>query len=285
MMEETGTKRISIITPCRNAERYIGETVESVVSQSALLSGRAELEYIICDGLSTDRTVEIAEFMTNGFQHGTVRIVKQRDVGMYDALAHGLSMASGDICAYINAGDYYSKHAFDIVLDLFEWKKVKWLTGFSTVYNEQSHLVEFYLPFRYRARLFACGCYGTLLSAVQQESTFWNTELNRAINYETLTRFKYAGDFYLWHQFSQCANLNIVAAYIGGFKRHQGQLSENREAYLLELDQIINHRKAGIVDRLLAGFDSVMWKLPPVVKKHFNQRGLYRFDHERQEWV
>jgi hypothetical protein len=278
-------KKISIITPCRNAERYLGETIESVVSQTALLSGRAELEYIICDGLSTDRTVEIAKAATNGFRHGTVRIAERQDTGMYDALAHGLTMARGDICAYINAGDYYARHAFDVVLDLFEAKKVKWLTGLSTVYNEQSYLVECYLPFKYRTRFFANGYYGTLLPHVQQESTFWDFELNGSINFERLAMLRYAGDCYLWHQFSQKADLKIVAAYIGGFKRHQGQLSENTGAYRREMDEIIGYAKPGITDRILAACDSVIWKMPPVVKKHFNPNGLYCFDHERQEWA
>ncbi len=278
-------KKITIITPCRNVERYIGETIESVVSQSALLSGRAELEYIICDGLSTDRTVAIAESIIGGFRHGTVQIVKRQDTGMYDALAHGLKMASGDICAYINAGDYYSKHAFDVILDLFEAKKVKWLTGFSTVYNERSHLVEFYLPFKYRNRFFMNGYYGRRLPHVQQESTFWSVELNSSIDCDRLAGFRYAGDFYLWHQFSRNAELKIVAAYLGGFKRHRGQLSENSETYRDEIEAITGNLKSGVTDRILAQYDNIMWKLPSAVKKKFNRNSLYCFDHERQEWV
>ena len=38
---------------------------------------------------------------------------------MYEALARGLSMATGDVCAYMNAGDYYHKTAFDVVAELF----------------------------------------------------------------------------------------------------------------------------------------------------------------------
>ncbi|HUI44927.1 MAG TPA: glycosyltransferase [Nitrospirota bacterium] len=278
-------KKISIITPCRNAEKTIGETIESVLTQSALLAGRAELDYVICDGLSTDETVKIAESSTTGFRHGLVRIVSQRDSGMYDALGHGLRMASGNICAYLNAGDYYSKQAFDIVLDLFESNKAKWLTGFSTIYNERSHLVECYLPFKYRARLFACGGYGRMLSFVQQESTFWSAELNSSINFEQLSTYRYAGDFYLWHQFSQSAELKIVAAYIGGFKRHHGQLSEDIDVYYHEMDAITGNHKVGVTDRIVAWFDALMWELPPFVKKYFNPNGLYRYDHERQEWV
>lgn len=278
-------KRISIITPCRNAEKYILETVDSVLSQSALISGRAELEYIICDGLSTDRTLEIARAVAEGFAHGTVSIVSRQDTGMYDALAHGLKMATGDIVAYINAGDYYSRHAFDAVLDVFEAKRVKWLTGFSAIYNERSQLVEFYLPFGYRKRLFDCGAYGKMLVNVQQESTFWSAELNGAVVLDRLARFKYAGDYYLWHSFSRRAELHIAAAYLGGFRRHQGQLSEDMGAYRREMDDITGGKRPGILDRLIVIFDGLMWKTPPVAKRFVNRKTLHLYDHERQEWV
>lgn len=278
-------KRISIITPCRNAETYVGETIASVLSQTALLSGRAELEYIICDGRSNDRTVEIAESLAADFRHGSVRVLSRRDTGMYDALAHGLSLASGDVCAYINAGDYYARQAFDVVLDLLETKAVRWLTGISAVYNDRSQLVEFYLPFKYRRRLFECGAYGRIMATVQQESTFWDAELNRCVDPERLAKFRYAGDFYLWHAFAQHAELKVVSAYLGGFRRHRGQISEDSSCYLGEMDEIVGARRVAPVDYFLGHFDNIMWKLPPAVKKFFNRNGLYRYDHELQAWV
>ena len=108
-------EKIPIITPCLNAEKYIHETVKSVIEQNAVLSGRVELEYIICDGGSTDRTLEIL----NSVKTNKMKILTGKDNGLYDALAKGLKIAKGDIIAYINAGDYYNKYAFDIVMDLF----------------------------------------------------------------------------------------------------------------------------------------------------------------------
>lgn len=277
-------KKISIITPCRNAERFIGETVESVLAQSALLAGRAELEYLICDGLSTDRTVAIAEAAAAGFRHGSVRIVSKRDHGMYEALASGLRMATGEICAYINAGDYYDKHAFDVVLDIFESGRAEWLTGLSINYNEQSQLVGVSLPYRYRTRLFECGMYGRLLPFVQQESTFWSTRLHQFVDLERLARFRSAGDHYLWHQFSRQAELKIVLTHLGGFKTHRGQLSQDMAAYQREMREILG-RKPNPLDLAVAGFDAVMWKAPIAWKKKFNPHGLFCFSHDEQRWV
>lgn len=278
-------KKISILTPCRNAERFIGETVESVLTQSALLSGRAELEYLICDGLSTDRTVAIAETAAAGFRHGSVRVLSQPDRGMYEALAGGLRAASGDVCAYINAGDLYARQAFDVVLDIFESGRAEWLTGLSVNYNEQSQLVGISLPYRYRARLFACGLYGRMLPFVQQESTFWSTRLHRHVDFERLAGFRRAGDYYLWHRFAGHAELKIVLTHLGGFRTHRGQLSQDLRAYQQEMDQILGGRSASLVDRAWACFDAVLWKAPIAWKKRLNPRGLFIFSNDEQRWV
>ncbi len=275
--------KISIITPCRNAEKYIRETVESVILQTALRSGRAELEYIICDGLSTDKTVEIAEGAAKGFQEGTVRIMSQRDKGMYDALSKGIKLATGDIVAYLNAGDYYNKYAFDIVLDIMAAKKAHWITGYSVVYNDKSYVVYSILPFKYRKRFFSCGFYGQGLQHVQQESTFWSSALSSLIDYDKLTNFKFAGDFYLWFQFSRKYDLHIVEAYLGGFRMHKGQLSEDISSYNAEMGTIITRPQMS--DHLLFMFDKIMWYAPNTFKKQMNKEGLFRYDHNVQEWV
>lgn len=274
-------KKITIITPCLNAERHIGETIESVIGQSAILSGRAELEYIICDGNSSDGTVSIVDSYRNG--NGAIKFFSESDTGMYAALAKGLKRASGDIVAYLNAGDFYNRQAFDIVLDLFEQKQVLWLTGYNVHYNDKSYFLNVKLPFKYRRDFFASGFYGTKLIFVQQESTFWDASLNTCLDYERLASYRYAGDYYLWSRFAMECDLKIVEAYLGGFRIENGQLSGNREAYLKEMSSFIAN--PGLFKHMLATFDRIMWYAPVEFKKWFNKDGLFRYDHELRHWV
>ena len=274
-------KKITIITPCLNAERHIGETIESVIAQTAILSGRAELEYIICDGNSTDRTIEIISLYCKG--NKAITLISEPDTGMYAALAKGLKRASGEIIAYLNAGDFYNIHAFDIVLDLFKRQNVRWLTGYNVHYNEKSYFLNVKLPFKYRREFFLNGFYGTKLIFVQQESTFWDASLNSCLDYERLSSYRYAGDFYLWYSFSKECNLQIVEAYLGGFRIEKGQMSENREVYLREMMNLTH--KPHFYHYILAVFDRVMWYAPIELKKFFNNKGLFRYDHELQKWV
>lgn len=272
-------KKISIITPCFNAERFIQETIESVTNQTAILSNRASLEYIICDGRSKDRTVEIIKDIDSP----SITLISEPDTGMYDALAKGLKLASGDIVAYINAGDYYHKCAFDIVLDLFEEKKIHWLTGYTILYNERSYALPQSLPYKYRRRLFNCGMYLEKLPCVQQESTFWSSSLNSKIDFDMLSTFKMAGDFYIWQQFANLEELKIVEAYLGGFRRQKGQLSENRDAYNREVAKTIV--SPNLLDLMLAKFDKTLFHFAPnKLKKIMNYNAIFRFDHDLQKW-
>jgi hypothetical protein len=169
------------------------------------------------------------------------------------------------------------------VLDLFEQKQVRWLTGYNVHYNDKSYVLNVKLPFKYRSEFFTTGMYGTRLIFVQQESTFWDAALNGTLNLDRLAEFKYAGDYYLWYQFAQECDLKIAEAYLGGFRIEKGQLSENRAAYLQEMASLVTKPK--YYQRVLAVFDRVMWYAPAEFKKWLNKDGLFRYDHVLQDWV
>jgi hypothetical protein len=139
------------------------------------------------------------------------------------------------------------------------------------------------LPFKYRKRFIDCGLYFKMLPFIQQESTFWSRALNARIDHAALSRFKYAGDYYLWSTFAKECELKIVKAYLGGFKIHKGQLSGDMKAYERELLTIT--RRPGMIDYALAALDKVIWNAPSSVKKKFNKEGLFVFDHDRQQWT
>jgi glycosyltransferase involved in cell wall biosynthesis len=270
--------KFSVVTPCRNAEKYIGETIESVLSQTALRRGSSELQYIVCDGASEDATAHVVE----SFRSARVKLFSGPDRSMYDALAKGLAQVTGDVVSYLNAGDLYEPHAFDAVEDLFRKPGVQWLTGLNVRRNEASQIVRVSLPFRYRRRLFEKGCYAQILPFVQQESTFWSRSLLEEIDLTRLATFRYAGDYYLWLRFSRHCELHIVETHLGSFRVHRGQLSSNRGKYLEEVASMT--APPSFADRALAALDRFVWLAPPPVKAQLNPGRVHRFDHRREEW-
>lgn len=89
----------SIITITYNAADVIEPTMASVKEQTF-----SDFEHIIVDGASSDDTLTLArrEGVAN------LRIISERDSGLYDAMNKGLRMARGKYLIFLNAGDAFA---------------------------------------------------------------------------------------------------------------------------------------------------------------------------------
>jgi glycosyltransferase involved in cell wall biosynthesis len=88
--------KLSLITVVYNADRYLKDCIESVISQTY-----ANIEYIVIDGASTDNTLAIIESYKQHIHY----FISEKDKGMYDALNKGILVATGDIIGILNADD------------------------------------------------------------------------------------------------------------------------------------------------------------------------------------
>lgn len=76
-------------------------TLDSVRAQNS-----SACEWIVIDGLSSDGTMAVVREAMEDRQIGfSVRAVSEPDGGIYDAMNKGVSMASGEHCLFLNAGD------------------------------------------------------------------------------------------------------------------------------------------------------------------------------------
>ncbi|MFT5759975.1 MAG: glycosyltransferase involved in cell wall biosynthesis [Alteromonadaceae bacterium] len=88
--------KVSIITVCFNSEKTIEDTLQSIQSQTY-----SDIEYIVIDGLSKDKTNKMVKKYSD-----IVSIhVSEKDSGLYDAMNKGISLASGDIVGILNSDD------------------------------------------------------------------------------------------------------------------------------------------------------------------------------------
>jgi glycosyltransferase involved in cell wall biosynthesis len=117
--------RISIVTPSYNQAAFVGETIESVLSQA----GDFEVEYFVMDGGSTDGAVDVIRRYAGLVAEGRWPVrcrgialswVSERDDGQSAAINAGLRRATGEILGYINSDDLYFPGAFQRVVEVFQ---------------------------------------------------------------------------------------------------------------------------------------------------------------------
>jgi glycosyltransferase involved in cell wall biosynthesis len=267
-----GKVNVCVVTPVFNGNGLIQDTVSSIIEQNN--RNEFNISYYICDGGSTDGTLQyLEEVMANYNSEGMViKVISDNDDGMYDALSKGFVLAgnSHDLYCYINAGDYFSPYAFSVVSKLID-DGFDWITGASVFYNPKGYIRDFKLPLGYDRDLIRKGYYGKLLPFIQQESTFWSVSLHSKIDFSDLAKFKYAGDYYLWNLFSKFNDLWVAGVWLSGFRSHEGQLSSvHNFEYMREFDLIRDGW--GVMDFLKALGVFFINLLPQQFRKFFHKK-------------
>jgi glycosyltransferase len=113
--------KITVITAVFNAEKTIAQAIESVQSQTY-----ENIEHIIIDGASTDKTLEIIKDLSAKRS----RIISEPDSGIYEALNKGIALSTGDVIGFLHSDDVYgSKDILQLIADHFKDSSVSGVFG------------------------------------------------------------------------------------------------------------------------------------------------------------
>lgn len=116
-------KIISIIIATYNAEKTLKRCLNSIVSQK-----KDQLELLIIDGCSTDRTMDIVR----EFAESIDVIVSEVDKGIYDAWNKGIRLATGEWIMFLGADDYLLEGAMNVYgnyLKKYVWDDIDIITA------------------------------------------------------------------------------------------------------------------------------------------------------------
>ena len=105
--------KISIITITYNSERTIEDTIISIVSQNY-----PNLEYIIVDGGSTDKTKEII----NKYREKISIFISEKDNGISDAFNKGIKLSTGEVIGIINSDDALMPNSLNTINEEYDEK-------------------------------------------------------------------------------------------------------------------------------------------------------------------
>ena len=219
---------VTIVTPVYNGEKFIEQTILSVINQTY-----TNIQYIIIDGQSSDNTVKIINKFLNKIDY----FVSEKDKGMYEALDKGFKLGKGKYFAWINADDFYYDDAIEKAVNFMEKNKLKWIVGRPSTLKFNNKIVvknPYHYPNFIIKNGLAVPCFW---GYIPQESTLFTKELYFSSG-EINKDFKYAGDFDLWRKFSHNSDLFSAPIKIGVFRKRLNQLSSDQVAYLREINKI-----------------------------------------------
>lgn len=96
--------KVSLITVTYNSDKTLRDTINSVLAQTY-----KDFEYILVDGLSKDKTVDIIREYEPQFA-GRMKWISEKDSGLYDAMNKGIRMATGDVVGILNSDDFFTSN-------------------------------------------------------------------------------------------------------------------------------------------------------------------------------
>jgi glycosyltransferase involved in cell wall biosynthesis len=260
--ESRNLPRISLVTAVYDGERYLEDTIRSVLDQDY-----PNLEYFIVDGDSTDGSVDIIR----KFENRIAGWISEGDKGVYDAINKGFLRTHGEIMGWLNSSDKLHANGLKVVGTIFsKFPGVEWITGRPTMLNDAGMTVEVKDVPRWSRGRFLAGAN----RHIQQESTFWRRGLWERAGGALSTEYRAEGDFELWTRFFRHAKIYPVDALIGGWRFHPNSLSHRDIArYERTCDEIIEKelRVAGGFKglRMFRRFDRSIRRIPKV-------RGLWQ---------
>src|SRR5574344_822546 len=185
---------ITVVTVVYNGEKTLEQTILSVINQTY-----DNVEYIIIDGNSTDKTIDIIKKYEDKIDYWQ----SEPDKGIYDAMNKGIDLATGDWINFMNSGDLlYDSNVLKDVFYKKNYKDVDVIYGNSVAFDLIKNEERFYFATEDICKLSEKPIY-------RHGSSFVKSEIhkNNKFDLSMSNQYKYALDY-----------LCIFTLYKQGFK-------------------------------------------------------------------
>jgi glycosyltransferase len=182
--------KVSVITVCFNAAKEIDETIRSVMVQD-----HNNIEHIVVDGGSTDGTQERVKRYSECIAH----FISEKDNGVYDAMNKGLRSATGEVVAFVNAGDMLAtRNTVSYMVRAFGEQDADVIYGDALMVDptDITKVKRFWKGGEYKRENFRKGWMPPHLGTYIRRAAYdryghFNTELKVSADYELMFRFLY----------------------------------------------------------------------------------------------
>ncbi len=216
---------VSIMMFCRNADRYIRSSVESVLAQDY-----ANLEFVIQDGASTDGT--LAYLQQCAERHpDRIKLVSEPDSGPNQAFLRALRRCKGDIIGCCLSDEDLLPGAVSVAVDMFRREPMMGaLTGDADMIGADGQFLMDFVGAPFDLVGYLAGQYCPYWS-----STYFSRRVLEWLRVLEAPEAEQALEFEVWCRLALEAEIKYTPKKLSKYRIHEGQLSHNNERVLQEL--------------------------------------------------
>jgi len=226
--------RISIITPSYNQGEFVEETILSVINQNY-----PNIEYILIDGASTDKTKQVIDQYRDYFSY----VVSEPDKGQSNAINKGFKQATGEIFTWLNSDDRLAPGALYAVALAFYTSRADIVAGVCQIFKDGVEIEQ---------HLTSCSDGNLSLDDILDLENCWlqgkyfyqpEVMFTRAIwekaGGEVNESLFYSMDYEMWVRFAaNDAKLKVIGFPLAQYRMHEQQKTSTVEKYQPELLQV-----------------------------------------------
>jgi len=234
--------RVSVIIPTYNAEKFISETIASVMTQTY-----PDWEIIAVDDGSIDRTPEILRKYAEKFPQ-KIRVIVQKNSGVSVARNTGIAASKGEYLAFLDHDDLWLPEKLERQVDLLDANKELGLVySDSYIIDEKGELKGTFIHSimskniirceKFRGNIFNelfCVDFIPLLTVVVRKEV-----LKRVGNFDP--KYKISEDYDLFLKIAQIYPVDFIDQPLAKYRMHSGGASKNLETRIKEDLQIMEY--------------------------------------------
>jgi len=206
--------KISVIIPVLNQEKYIKQSIDSVLSQK-----NCNFECIVVDGGSSDGTINILK----KYQDKRLIWKSEKDNGLSNAVNKGLKKASGNIVTFLGSDDYFYSNDVLHKIDKYfsSHPKSKCINANYCIVDSFGNKIQSYVIW-YKAILRNLPFQNFLLGITNfiiQPATFWRRELMMEVGLFD-ENLKYCMDYDYWLRITKITKINMINSCVVNYRIH-----------------------------------------------------------------
>jgi glycosyltransferase involved in cell wall biosynthesis len=198
--------RFSVVTPSYQQGEYLEETIRSV-----LLQNYPNLEYIVIDGSSSDKSVEVLQKYAKYLTYW----VSEKDTGQANAINKGFAHSTGEIMGWLNSDDVLLPGALQRLASTFVHRpSAHIISGFRKVIDSDSNFKVNWvreMPVDFILKRDCC---------VPQETVYWRRAIWNLIG-PLDESLQYALDYEYWLRMLHAGyHFTLIPHFLGLFREH-----------------------------------------------------------------